>query len=451
MCENGTYGSGCHEICGHCIQGNNSCSTIDGHCKDGCQEGWKGEKCNIGCESGTYGPGCKDLCGNCLNGSNSCSTKDGKCIGGCLAGYKGDTCKLGIRNFALNKFAHQSSTVFYNGFQWTADKAVDGNDNGSNPAISRTCSATNLSLGNHTWEVDIGFQIMVKSIIVYGRTTEDDQLSGFQVFVGNNSNPWTSDPPVTKQQSSNHKHVFASINSACRFVSVVRWNQAILTLCEVVVEGECLDGVFSEFCNLTCGKCNEGRPCDKDSGTCPSGCDRGWKGTRCDMRLQETALTTDAIGGIVGAVIVVVVIIITLVIAVVKWKRRRAKTDQTIQMVAIDSPRKDNEKSETYLNIGKRVSEVDYSNVYANTNLDKSSTEFYQTLDDAAQNDASVYSVIKDTENPTKAKVCSSVDYAEQLLSIEKEMKSIEKKKNDLILTKKKLLNKLAKSESIAK
>ncbi|KAK3591417.1 hypothetical protein CHS0354_005344 [Potamilus streckersoni] len=115
----------------------------------------------------------------------------------------------GIRNFALNKFAHQSSTIVFNGFKWTADKAVDGNTTGSNPEQSRTCSATHNSLGNHTWEVDIGFQIMVMTITVYGRVNDvsipDYQLSGFQVFVGNSSNPWTSGPPLAKQQSSKKK------------------------------------------------------------------------------------------------------------------------------------------------------------------------------------------------------------------------------------------------------
>ncbi|KAL3879932.1 hypothetical protein ACJMK2_032208, partial [Sinanodonta woodiana] len=75
-------------------------------------------------------------------------------------------------NFALNKYATQSTTLNYRNFNWTADKAVDGNSDGSNPDISRTCSATSVTetYSNHTWEVDIGFQIIVKTITVYGRT-----------------------------------------------------------------------------------------------------------------------------------------------------------------------------------------------------------------------------------------------------------------------------------------
>ncbi|KAL3879723.1 hypothetical protein ACJMK2_032009 [Sinanodonta woodiana] len=78
---------------------------------------------------------------------------------------------LGTVNFAQNMPAVQSTTLVYI-FNWTADKAVDGNTDGNNPDISRTCSATypTTSIENHTWEVDIGFHIIVKTITVYGRT-----------------------------------------------------------------------------------------------------------------------------------------------------------------------------------------------------------------------------------------------------------------------------------------
>ena len=74
-------------------------------------------------------------------------------------------------NFALKKSTVQSTTLLWI-FNWTADKAVDGNSDGRDPDYSGTCSATDntKSSVNHTWEVDIGFQIIVKTITVYGRT-----------------------------------------------------------------------------------------------------------------------------------------------------------------------------------------------------------------------------------------------------------------------------------------
>ncbi|KAL3879721.1 hypothetical protein ACJMK2_032007 [Sinanodonta woodiana] len=78
----------------------------------------------------------------------------------------------GTMNFALHKSAVQSTTLYYKNFYWTANMAVDGNSNGSDPDNSMTCSATTHSGSvkvNHTWEVDIGQQIILKTITVYGR------------------------------------------------------------------------------------------------------------------------------------------------------------------------------------------------------------------------------------------------------------------------------------------
>ncbi|KAL3879725.1 hypothetical protein ACJMK2_032011, partial [Sinanodonta woodiana] len=74
-------------------------------------------------------------------------------------------------NFALNKHSVQPTTL-QSRFNWSADKAVDGNSDGSDPDESMTCSSTapTGSLRNHTWEVDIGFQISLNTITVYGRT-----------------------------------------------------------------------------------------------------------------------------------------------------------------------------------------------------------------------------------------------------------------------------------------
>ncbi|KAL3879750.1 hypothetical protein ACJMK2_032036 [Sinanodonta woodiana] len=79
---------------------------------------------------------------------------------------------LGTVNFALHKSAVQSSTLNYN-FEWTADKAVDGNNDGSNPNRIETCSSTDNTYEhhvNHTWEVNITQVIIVKTVTVYGRT-----------------------------------------------------------------------------------------------------------------------------------------------------------------------------------------------------------------------------------------------------------------------------------------
>lgn len=45
------------------------------------------------CENG-YGLGCRETCGDCLD-SKQCDHINGSCENGCEAGFKGDRCKEG--------------------------------------------------------------------------------------------------------------------------------------------------------------------------------------------------------------------------------------------------------------------------------------------------------------------------------------------------------------------
>ncbi|KAK3610925.1 hypothetical protein CHS0354_031574 [Potamilus streckersoni] len=188
-----------------------------------------------------------------------------------------------MRNVAEHKNAVQSSTLFYKNFTWSADKAVDGNKDGrSSPDTSKTCSATLYANGDHTWEVDITYPVHVNSITVYGRSY-GDQLSGFQLFIGNVSNSWSSGRLLNVISSADNIHTFQANYSLVRFISVVRRNKEILLLCEIEVNGECPDGAYSESCNQTCGICYGGQPCNKSTGECLEGCNKGWSGIHCDQ------------------------------------------------------------------------------------------------------------------------------------------------------------------------
>ena len=44
---------------------------------------------------------------------------------------------------------------------------------------------------------------------------------------------------------------------------------------------ECQDGFYGITCNVTCGNCNDGQPCDKDTGECMNGCDSYVKPPLC--------------------------------------------------------------------------------------------------------------------------------------------------------------------------
>lgn len=67
-CDWGQFGYDCNNRC-NCLN-NASCSQDKGICE--CVAGWAGEHCEHICEEGTYGLGCKELCprkshGECLS------------------------------------------------------------------------------------------------------------------------------------------------------------------------------------------------------------------------------------------------------------------------------------------------------------------------------------------------------------------------------------------------
>ncbi|KAH3781700.1 hypothetical protein DPMN_159602 [Dreissena polymorpha] len=43
----------------------------------------------------------------------------------------------------------------------------------------------------------------------------------------------------------------------------------------------CDDGTYGPTCSGRCGFCQDGAACHKETGTCPAGCQGGWKGDLC--------------------------------------------------------------------------------------------------------------------------------------------------------------------------
>ncbi|KAK3577065.1 hypothetical protein CHS0354_037089 [Potamilus streckersoni] len=116
--------------------------------------------------------------------------------------------------------------------------------------------------------------------MVYGRSDVLDQLHGFKLYIGNVSRPWIYNQELPIYSSDGIRYVYKPNDVIASVIALMRSRQ-VLTICEVIVEGECLDDMFSEFCNKTCGKCFAGQPCNKENGTCPLGCHQGWKGSFC--------------------------------------------------------------------------------------------------------------------------------------------------------------------------
>lgn len=87
-CETHKYGAECAEDCGHCINGR-KCNPFNGFCYAGCETGYYGSQCKMECDGRTYGKNCNNTCGHC---HRSCDKIAGECLNGCKPGYKGAFC-----------------------------------------------------------------------------------------------------------------------------------------------------------------------------------------------------------------------------------------------------------------------------------------------------------------------------------------------------------------------
>nr|AJA37898.1 fucolectin-related molecule [Littorina littorea] len=93
-CEGSRYGHSCELQCSAQCGGDGSCDRNTGQCQDGCQPGYllgQSRLCTDKCPEGTFGSGCSQICGQCVN-SSVCRHDNGFCEQGCSDGYSGVLC-----------------------------------------------------------------------------------------------------------------------------------------------------------------------------------------------------------------------------------------------------------------------------------------------------------------------------------------------------------------------
>ncbi|XP_065928198.1 multiple epidermal growth factor-like domains protein 10 [Magallana gigas] len=88
-CQYGFFGPDCGNRCNDTCDG---CNRFNGSCDSGCNLGWQGYDCQKACDKGSFGGNCSETCGNCRD-VDQCSNINGKCLTGCDAGYQGELCK----------------------------------------------------------------------------------------------------------------------------------------------------------------------------------------------------------------------------------------------------------------------------------------------------------------------------------------------------------------------
>uniref|UniRef100_A0A8W8NT92 Multiple epidermal growth factor-like domains 10 n=1 Tax=Magallana gigas TaxID=29159 RepID=A0A8W8NT92_MAGGI len=90
VCVDHYYGIDCNTPCGKC-KNNSVCNKGTGHCPNGCQNHWTGNKCDV-CSEYIYGTDCNTPCGHCKD-KDVCDNTTGHCPNGCQNQWTGDRCE----------------------------------------------------------------------------------------------------------------------------------------------------------------------------------------------------------------------------------------------------------------------------------------------------------------------------------------------------------------------
>ncbi|GFR66989.1 C-type mannose receptor 2-like [Elysia marginata] len=113
-CGKEALGMACPHKCSTCAGKKPKCDRRTGFCFYGCVAGYAGELCDYVCDPGTYGANCLNVCNvNCAGANKSCNFKTGHCILGCNDGYEGAKCNIAIVKESLNRLLHQHVTFSF--------------------------------------------------------------------------------------------------------------------------------------------------------------------------------------------------------------------------------------------------------------------------------------------------------------------------------------------------
>ncbi|XP_025108290.1 uncharacterized protein LOC112572695 isoform X1 [Pomacea canaliculata] len=179
-----------------------------------------------------------------------------------------------MTNIALNKRCDISSRYVSSG---NCSAAINGNTNtifnmNSNPP---NCIHTAVNDLSPFWWVDLGQEVAISVITIYGRNEYIHRMTCVNVSVDGNvvkrfpdSNEWSNDKySITVFRRGQ----VVNITKDCDL-------EETMNICEVQV-WVCDDGWYDD-CSKSCGQCDNNMSCDKVNGTCAS-CQTGFHPPLC--------------------------------------------------------------------------------------------------------------------------------------------------------------------------
>ncbi|KAH9494722.1 hypothetical protein Btru_017717 [Bulinus truncatus] len=191
----------------------------------------------------------------------------------------------GGRNFALLQSATQSTLL---SVEIPAIVAVDGNTNGS--FLSYSCTHTARTDTNPQWTFSLDSAKLISRIVLYNRADCcSERLRNFKLETLdiNNVTMWNYQDTRDTLQVYTVTSIQRNPVSRIRITATnVLNNEGVLTLCKVMVYGECVAGTWGLECSQTCPiECST--TCHQDSGSCLTcidcnkGCEMGRWGIYC--------------------------------------------------------------------------------------------------------------------------------------------------------------------------
>ncbi|XP_025108242.1 uncharacterized protein LOC112572666 isoform X2 [Pomacea canaliculata] len=186
-----------------------------------------------------------------------------------------------MQNVALDKLCNISSRHVNreNLLSGNCSAAINGNTNTVlNLSITPpNCIHTALNDSSPFWWVDLGQEVAISVITIYGRTNFTERMICVNVFLDGNVVKRFND---TSGWNNNQYDI--TVGRIAQVVNITRdcgTKEVMINFCEVQV-WVCDDGWYGDNCTQVCGHCAGGSVCDKINGSCTS-CDTGFQLPKC--------------------------------------------------------------------------------------------------------------------------------------------------------------------------
>ncbi|KAK3757268.1 hypothetical protein RRG08_047459 [Elysia crispata] len=273
-CTNNTFGANCSYPCNpNCGGPSNACDNFDGYCKNGCDDGFHGHRCDVPCRRNTFGPRCSKTCNpKCGGPSNACDIITGFCKDGCDDGYQGNKCDVRISLCPFKWLTINSARLCL-----------------LRPRLKKPWDeAREMCRGKGGDLLSSYNQEMQRAILgarsVYWIGLNDREKEGVFRWPDGKTTVTNAEWAINEpNDDGNEDCVAISLKNRKTVLNDLSCSSTNNFICEK--RSACTNNTFGEDCEFTCNlNCGgQSNACDNFNGFCKNGCDDGYLGDRCNV------------------------------------------------------------------------------------------------------------------------------------------------------------------------